>query len=75
MKAVLHETDLVCYTKRNEQTKQIELVEESVVSDRMPDIGLLGGTNANVVLRVKKAEYVVGILAGDLIATVCYIPD
>jgi hypothetical protein len=75
MKAVLHETDLVCYTKRNEQTKQIELVEESVVSDRMPDIGLLGGTNANVVLRVKKAEDGVGILAGDLIATVCYIPD
>lgn len=75
MKAVLHETDLVCYTKRNEQTKQIELVEESVVSDRMPDIGLLGGTNANVVLRVKKAEDGIGILAGDLIATVCYIPD
>ena len=44
MKAELHENHLECYEKVYETEKMIELTGESVVSDKMPDIGLLGET-------------------------------
>jgi len=75
MKAVLHETHLDCYQKSFQNEKVFELTGESVVSDKMPDIGLLGDTNAHVLLRVKRAESGLAVLEGDLCATVCYLPD
>ena len=75
MKAALHETHLDCYQKAFQDEKLIELTGETVVPDKMPDIGLLGDTNAHVILRVKRTEDSLGVLEGDLHATVCYLPD
>ena len=75
MKAVLHENKLDCYVKVYENQKVIEISGESVVSDKMPDIGLLGETDAHAILRAKRTEDGVGALEGELLATVCYIPE
>jgi len=75
MKAVLHENKLNCYVKAYESQKMMEVSGESVVSDKMPDIGLLGETDAHVILRAKRTDDGVGVLEGDLLANVCYIPD
>ena len=75
MKAVLHETTLDCYEKVFEQRKLIELNGETVVPDKMPDIGLLGDVNTHVILRVKRTESGLGILEGELQSAVCFLPD
>lgn len=75
MKAALHETHLDCYRKAFQDEKMMELTGETVVPDKMPDIGLLGDTNAHVILRVKRTEDGLCVLEGDLHATVCYLPD
>ena len=75
MKAALHETQLDCYQKVFQDEKLIELTGETVVPDTMPDIGLLGDTNAHIILRVKRTEDSLSVLEGDLYATVCYLPD
>lgn len=75
MKAALHETHMDCYVKSFHDEKEIELTGETVVSDKMPDIGLLGDTSSHVVLRGKRTDDGVGVLEGDLQATVCFIPD
>jgi len=75
MKAALHENQMSCYERLYEQRKIIELTGETVVSDKMPDIGLLGETNANALLRAKRTDRGIGILEGELHVTVCYLPD
>lgn len=75
MKAALHENHLDCYAEVYAGQKEIEVTGESVVSDKLPDIGLLGETTANVILRGKRVDNAMGILEGDLQATVCYLPD
>lgn len=75
MKAALHETNLDCYKKIYHDTKWIELTGESVVSDKMPDIGLLGDTSSHVILRGKRTEDGLAVLEGDIQTTVCYLPD
>lgn len=75
MKAVLHENNLDCYEKVFQQRKTIELNGETVVPDKMPDIGLLGESFAQAVLRVKRTENGIGVLEGELLSTVCFLPD
>lgn len=75
MKAVLHENQFECYEKVFEQQKVIELTGESVVPDKMPDIGLLGETPIHTFFRVKQTEDGLGRLEGTVLATVCFIPD
>lgn len=75
MKAVLHENLLERYEIIYEGQTVIEVTGESVVSDKMPDIGLLGDTNTHVLLRSKRTETGAGIMEGDLAVDVSYMPD
>ncbi len=75
MKAELHESSLERYEMVYEGQKTMEITGESVVSDKMPDIGLLGDTRAYVLLRSKRTETGAAIMEGDLSIEVCYIPD
>lgn len=75
MKAVLHEKLLERHEIIYEGQTLIEVTGESVVSDKMPDIGLLGDTNAHVLLRSKRTEAGAGVMEGDLSVDVSYIPD
>lgn len=75
MKTVLHENHIDCYEMVYGAQKVFEVSGESVVSDKMPDVGLLGETTTHTILHVKQTEDGAGTLEGDLLATVCYIPD
>lgn len=75
MKASLHENQLECYEQVYTGQKVIDVTGESVVPDIMPDIGLLGETNAHVFLRSKRVDSGTAIMEGDLDTGVCYLPD
>ena len=75
MKAVLHESPFERYETIYEGQTLIEAVGETVVSDKMPDIGLLGDTTAYALLRSKRTETGGAIMEGDLSVEVCYVPD
>ncbi len=75
MKAVLHESPLERYESVFEGQKIMEVSGETVVPDKMPDIGLLGDANAHVLLRSKRTEIGCAIMEGELSVSVCYIPD
>ena len=75
MKAVLHESPLERYEMVYAGKTYAEISGESVVSDKMPDIGLLGTTSTQVLLRSKRTEMGAAIMEGDLAVDVCYIPD
>lgn len=75
MKAVLHESPLERYEMVYAGKTHAEISGESVVSDKMPDIGLLGNTSTQVLLRSKRTETGAAIMEGDLSVDVCYIPD
>ena len=75
MKAVLHETHLERYECVYEGKKDLELTGETVVTDKMPDIGLLCDTNAQVLLRSKRTEQGSVIMDGDVEISVSYLPD
>ena len=75
MKAELHESLLERYAMVYEGKMTVELVGESVVSDKMPDIGLLCDTASNVLLRSKRTETAAAVMEGELSLEVSYIPD
>lgn len=75
MKAVLHEHPLERYETVYEGHKIMDISGETVVPDKMPDIGLLGETTAHVLLRSKRAEQGCGRIEGELCASTFYIPD
>ena len=75
MNAALHENQMTCYEQTYNGQKVFEITGESVVSDRLPDIGLVGETNARILLRSKRTQSGGGTMEGDLLAGVCYIPD
>lgn len=75
MNAVLHENHLehygIIYTGR----KSFEVSGETVVPDKMPDIGQLGDTIAHVLLRSKRTESGRCVMEGSLSITVSFLPD
>lgn len=75
MNAALHENHMNCYEQIFSGYKNFEVTGESVVPDKMPDIGLIGDTNTHVFLRSKRVQNGAGIMEGDLLAGVCYLPD
>ncbi len=75
MKATLHESSLERYETVYEGQTVKEIMGESVVSDKMPDIGLLGDTNACVLLRSKRVETGAAVMEGDLLIELSYVPD
>ncbi len=75
MDAVLHENRMDRYMKVYGERKTIEVTGETVVPDKMQDIGLLGETGAHVLLRSKETAVGMGKMEGELAVTVCYLPD
>lgn len=75
MNASLHENQLICYQQTYTGQKMLEITGESVVPDKLPDIGLIGDTNTHIFLRSKRVQSGSGIMEGDMCAGVCYIPD
>lgn len=75
MKAVLHEKTLEKYETIYEGQKSVEISGEMVVSDKLPDIGLLGNTSAHVLLRSKRVETGRCMMDGEVSTSIFYTPD
>ena len=75
MNSVLHENSMERYVRTYAGMRELEVSGEHVVPDKMQDIGLLGDTNAHIILRAKRVEAGQGSMEGDLQIAVSYIPD
>lgn len=75
MNAVLHENPMERFEAVFLTNQVIDLSGETVVPDKMPDIGLLGDTNAHVLLRGKRVEDGHGTIEGELMVSVSFLPD
>lgn len=75
MNAVLHESSFFGYEAVYRESKTIEVSGDTVVSDRMPDIGILCDSKADVLLHEKRVENGVVSVQGEVRGTLRYIPD
>lgn len=75
MNAVLHENPMERFEAVYSTDQIIELSGETVVPDKMPDIGLLGDTNAHVLLRGKRVEAGHGTIEGEMVVSTSFLPD
>ena len=75
MNAVLHENPISCYEVVYKDTKLLDLSGDSVVPDKMPDIGVLCDTKAEALLQSKDILNGAVSVQGELRVSVSYIPD
>lgn len=75
MNAVLHENPISCYEVVYKDTKLLEVSGDTVVPDKMADIGILCDTKAEALLQSKNVQHGSVIVQGELRVSVNYIPD
>jgi len=75
MNVALQEKQIDCYQKVFTEERRLDLVGETVVSDKLPDIGLLGEVCVDAFLRAKRVDQGVVTAEGELYAFIGYIPD
>lgn len=75
MDTTLQTNTIECYKKGYTSVLTTEETGESVVPDRMPDIGMIANTGACVLLRSKEAIDGNVTMQGEIQVSVLYIPD
>lgn len=75
MDTTLQTNTIECYKKGYTSVFTAEETGETVVPDRMPDIGMIANTGACVLLRSKDAADGSVTMQGDIQVSVLYIPD
>lgn len=75
MDTTLQTNTIACYKKGYTSVLTAEETGETVVPDRMPDIGMIANTGACVLLRSKEATDGNVTMQGEIQVSVLYIPD
>ncbi len=75
MDTVLQNKTIACYQTVFTSTVTTEETGETVVPDKMPDIGMIAHTGASVLLRSKEAGEGKVTLEGEVQVCVLYLPD
>lgn len=75
MDTTLQTNTIACYKKGYTSVCAAEETGETVVPDRMPDIGMIANTGACVLLRSKEATDGNVTMQGEIQVSVLYIPD
>ena len=75
MDTTLQTQTIQCYRKVFASTMTAEETGESVVPDKMPDIGMIAHTGACVLLRSKDVSDGTVRLQGEIAVSVLYLPD
>lgn len=75
MDTTLQTNTIACYKKGYTSVLTAEETGETVVPDRMPDIGMIANTGACVLLRSKEATDGNVTMQGEIQVSVLYLPD
>lgn len=75
METTLQTKKINCYQKVYTSVITAEETGETVVPDKMPDIGMIAHTGASVLLRSKEATEGNVTMQGEILVTVLYLPD
>lgn len=75
MEMTLQTKKINCYQKVYTSVITAEETGETVVPDKMPDIGMIAHTGADVLLRSKETADGNVTMQGEILVTVLYLPD